>query len=146
MKLIYQDLDGEIVAMGFMVNPVVAPGNTIVFYGGDFVNPLYDYKYESGVIRAKTDLEKDQVYWCRLFNSDLAIAEINSNLSVTDLVKLSPYLAMVKSYMDYPAPLRNFAQMKLVLQQMITDTILTQDQYDMMSAVVLEQGIDLTLY
>lgn len=92
------------------------------------------------------EYEETKEYACQCFNSDLAIARINSELSVRERNDLMPYLAGIKAYMDYPAPLRNFEEMKASLEDLVDQAKISAAQYAKIKEVLLEQNINLEDY
>lgn len=87
------------------------------------------------------------IYIHNNFDTLTAVARMNQEFTVQERNALMPYLAGIKDYMNYrltfPDGLRNFADMKLCLLQLVSDGIATQAQYNKIVSVLLEQGIKL---
>lgn len=73
------------------------------------------------------------------FSPDLFVERLNVVFSGNDAIPLMPYYAVIKDYII----LRNFADLKTRLTQLLNANIITQSNIDSLSSVLLEQNINL---
>lgn len=76
------------------------------------------------------------------FNVKLFTDRLNKSFSGEEAIALIPYYAAVKDMASYP----DFDSLKNLLLGLVSGGILSQDGYDVISGILLEQRIDLSTY
>lgn len=81
------------------------------------------------------------------FDTYLAVSRMNQVFSTAEKISLMPYLAGLKDMMNYRESVvtgaRNFKDMKEVLLGLVSASLATQEQYDKIKSVLMEQNISL---
>ena len=76
------------------------------------------------------------------FSPNLVRYRMSQDFARGRIKQLSPYLYAIHSFLE----VRNFTQLKQLLEDLITDRDATQGDYNTFRSIILEQGIDIDNY
>jgi hypothetical protein len=95
-----------------------------------------------GFIECPGDAEAIKAAAVAAFDLRLFTDRLNVSFSGVELLALAPYYAVLKDQVAFPS----FESAKRTLLGLVQAQIMTQEAYDKIAGLLLEQGIDLALF
>jgi hypothetical protein len=139
MKIKYITNTGEIIRHGIESDLVADSIHSILEVQSFPSIPYWGLSVVNGEVVQKSAGEITKLTTAHNFNPALAIKRMGEVYTVAQQVALTPYFSILQSYMVA----KNFAGLKLYANQLLTDTKVTQGEYNAFIGILEEQSLSL---